>query len=83
MAKHCRPCGREGPAKLLHQELRSARDRGEKFEFAWPRARLKVLQVDPTWSRALAWSMNEWKSCYERSASDRGRRLAEIGGEAA
>jgi hypothetical protein len=76
----CKPCRSErtlaapeppvapdpSPAKVLHIELRHARERGEAFEYAWPRARLRVLQIDNSWSKALAWSMPEWRACYER-----------------
>lgn len=65
------PDGR--PARVLHLELRQSRERGEPFELAWPKARVKVLSIDSTWSRALAWSRQEWRACYER----RGRPAAQ------
>jgi hypothetical protein len=55
------------PARVLHLELRRARERGEPFELGWPKARVKVLQLDSSWSKALQWSQPEWRPCYERS----------------
>jgi hypothetical protein len=54
------------PARVLHLELRRSRERGEEFELAWPKARVVVLSIDSSWSKALAWSQPEWKSAYER-----------------
>jgi hypothetical protein len=44
------------PARVLHLELRHARGRGEPFTLAWPKARVKVLSIDRSWSKAVAWS---------------------------
>jgi hypothetical protein len=54
------------PARVLHLELRHARDRGEPFTLAWPKARVVVLSIDSTWSKALEWSQPEWEAAYER-----------------
>jgi hypothetical protein len=61
------------PARVLHLELRRSRDRGEPFTLAWPKARVKVLSIDSSWSKALAWSQPEWRAAYER----RGRPAVE------
>jgi hypothetical protein len=57
------------PAKVLRRELAASRDRGEPFELAWPKARVKVLAVNPTWSDVLTWSMPKWRSAYQRHSS--------------
>jgi hypothetical protein len=63
------PDGR--PARVLHLELRQSRERGEPFELAWPKARVTVLGIDRSWSRALQWSQPEWRACYERRGRPR------------
>lgn len=60
--------------KVLRQELHRERSRGTGFEVAWTHARAHALAVDPSWSKALTWSRDEWQSCYER------RRAGAAGG---